>query len=48
MIDLGTWAAESYRVPEEERPEDDDPSPSPRIIATPCAPARQESSMSAR
>jgi endogenous inhibitor of DNA gyrase (YacG/DUF329 family) len=30
MIDLGKWAAEDYRVPEEEKPsEDDDAMPKP-------------------
>jgi len=25
MIDLGRWAAEDYRVPEQEKPKDEEP-----------------------
>ena len=30
MVDLGKWASESYRVPTEESPAPDEPSPKPR------------------
>ncbi len=30
MVDLGAWAAERYRVPDDERPPDDDDSSSNR------------------